>query len=425
MRLLDLLRRATPTASTRPRAASRGCGAELGRAGVGLGLAGEPADPLQPRLGRPRRQAVVGAQDATSGGTRSRASGPGDDVPDFAADKPPDYVPPDGRDGRGRAARRRAVHHEGRRPRLALRARRPGRRPAADPLRAARVAVRATRSTAQQANPARQQFRRPENPYNPTAGEPGADVFPYVITTYRLTEHHTAGGDDPLAALPGRAAAGDVLRGLARARRRARPRARRLGDDRRPRARAIEARVLVTERLAPLRGRRAATRPPGRPALALGPARPHAPATPPTTCSRSRSTRTCTSRRQGVDLRHPPGRRPRGPALRDARRATTGSAPGSTRRSAAMSGRPTVRRARRAADGLLHRHDASASAARRARSPARSGTSCPRTALGFTGESYDNTGGAGRRTPGGTSRSSSRSRADRRATAHGGRPAAG
>jgi formate dehydrogenase major subunit len=45
-----------------------------------------------------------------------------------------------------------------------------------------------------QANPARQQFRRPENPYNPTHGEPAADVFPYVATTYRLTEHHTAGG---------------------------------------------------------------------------------------------------------------------------------------------------------------------------------------------------------------------------------------
>jgi formate dehydrogenase major subunit len=47
---------------------------------------------------------------------------------------------------------------------------------------------------AQQANPTRQQFHRPENPYNPTAGEPGADVFPFVFTTYRLTEHHTAGG---------------------------------------------------------------------------------------------------------------------------------------------------------------------------------------------------------------------------------------
>jgi formate dehydrogenase major subunit len=37
-------------------------------------------------------------------------------------------------------------------------------------------------------------FHRPENPYHPSDGEPGADVFPFVFTTYRLTEHHTAGG---------------------------------------------------------------------------------------------------------------------------------------------------------------------------------------------------------------------------------------
>jgi len=43
-------------------------------------------------------------------------------------------------------------------------------------------------------NPARQVFRRPDNPYHPTAGEPGSEAFPFVMTTYRLTEHHTAGG---------------------------------------------------------------------------------------------------------------------------------------------------------------------------------------------------------------------------------------
>jgi formate dehydrogenase major subunit len=42
----------------------------------------------------------------------------------------------------------------------------------------------------QQENPTRQVFVRPENPYNP----PLSEVFPYVFTTYRLTEHHTAGG---------------------------------------------------------------------------------------------------------------------------------------------------------------------------------------------------------------------------------------
>jgi formate dehydrogenase major subunit len=37
-------------------------------------------------------------------------------------------------------------------------------------------------------------FKRTDNLSNPSDGEPGAEVFPYVFTTYRLTEHHTAGG---------------------------------------------------------------------------------------------------------------------------------------------------------------------------------------------------------------------------------------
>lgn len=47
---------------------------------------------------------------------------------------------------------------------------------------------------AQQRNPARITFPRKDNLSAPSAGEPGADVYPYVFTTYRLTEHHTAGG---------------------------------------------------------------------------------------------------------------------------------------------------------------------------------------------------------------------------------------
>jgi formate dehydrogenase major subunit len=44
------------------------------------------------------------------------------------------------------------------------------------------------------ANPAIELFERPENSSHPSAPAPGWDVFPYVMTTYRLTEHHTAGG---------------------------------------------------------------------------------------------------------------------------------------------------------------------------------------------------------------------------------------
>jgi formate dehydrogenase major subunit len=43
----------------------------------------------------------------------------------------------------------------------------------------------------QQSNPARMEWKRPDNPYHRPFGDPR---FPYAITTYRLTEHHTAGG---------------------------------------------------------------------------------------------------------------------------------------------------------------------------------------------------------------------------------------
>jgi formate dehydrogenase major subunit len=46
----------------------------------------------------------------------------------------------------------------------------------------------------QQSNPVRQVFPRPLNPYNPTDGQAGSDAYPYALTSYRLTEHHTAGG---------------------------------------------------------------------------------------------------------------------------------------------------------------------------------------------------------------------------------------
>jgi formate dehydrogenase major subunit len=42
-----------------------------------------------------------------------------------------------------------------------------------------------------QINPTAQKKERADNPY---AMSPGDKRFPYVLTTYRLTEHHTAGG---------------------------------------------------------------------------------------------------------------------------------------------------------------------------------------------------------------------------------------
>jgi formate dehydrogenase major subunit len=101
-------------------------------------------------------------------------------------------------------------------------------------------------------NPARERYPRPENPYQPSDGEPGADRYPYVMTTYRLTEHHTAGGMSRtvprLAELqpemfcevsPALAAERGLENGAWATIVTART--------------AIEARVLVTERIPPLR----------------------------------------------------------------------------------------------------------------------------------------------------------------------------
>ena len=117
----------------------------------------------------------------------------GYDVPDFGLTKRPDYVPPDDAqaedairgddpfimqaDGRGWLYVPAGLtdgpfptHYE----------------PEETPFENALYA--------QRANPARQRFPRDDNPYNPSGGEAGAEVFPYILSTYRLTEHHTAGG---------------------------------------------------------------------------------------------------------------------------------------------------------------------------------------------------------------------------------------
>jgi formate dehydrogenase major subunit len=48
----------------------------------------------------------------------------------------------------------------------------------------------------QQRNPVRQitSTVHPHDRFEPSGGEPGAEVFPYVCSTYRIAEHHTAGG---------------------------------------------------------------------------------------------------------------------------------------------------------------------------------------------------------------------------------------
>ena len=104
----------------------------------------------------------------------------------------------------------------------------------------------------QQANPTRQVFPRPDNLQNPSPPEAHSQVFPFLFTTYRLTEHHTAGGmsrflpylaelqpeffcevSPELARLRGLEHMGWATIVTART--------------------AIEARVMVTERVTPLR----------------------------------------------------------------------------------------------------------------------------------------------------------------------------
>lgn len=103
----------------------------------------------------------------------------------------------------------------------------------------------------QQSSPTRVVYPRKDNLWAPSAGSPGTDVYPYVFTTYRLTEHHTAGGmsrwlpylselqpeffcevSPELAAERGLTNGGWATLVSARA--------------------AVEARVLVTERMIPL-----------------------------------------------------------------------------------------------------------------------------------------------------------------------------
>jgi formate dehydrogenase major subunit len=175
----------------------------------------------------------------------------GHDVPDFEVGKDPSYRPPEGAagpaglagddpfimqaDGKGWLYAPAGLldgpmptHYE------------PAESPVSNPM------------YRQQANPTREVFPREDNLQNPSGDEPGAELYPYVFTTYRLTEHHTAGGmsrfQPYLAELQPEFFC-EISPELARER----------GLENNGWATiisartAIEARVMVTERVAPLR----------------------------------------------------------------------------------------------------------------------------------------------------------------------------
>ncbi len=174
----------------------------------------------------------------------------GPDVPDFVADRPPSYRPPEGATGVAAisGAAPFIMQADGKAWLFAPAGLVDGPLPAhyepqESPFR--------NLIYGQQHNPVRQLIRDPEDRFQPSGDEPGSAVFPYVTTTYRLTEHHTAGGmsrflpylselqpaffcevSPQLAAERGLQHLGWATIITARA--------------------AIEARVLVTERIRPL-----------------------------------------------------------------------------------------------------------------------------------------------------------------------------
>lgn len=117
----------------------------------------------------------------------------GHDVPDFEVTKPPSYKPPKGASGPDGLAGDDpfVMQSDGKAWLFAPAGIKDGPlpthyEPQESPVR--------NLLYKQQANPTRQVFKRKDNLSNPSGGSRGSEVFPYAFTTYRLTEHHTAGG---------------------------------------------------------------------------------------------------------------------------------------------------------------------------------------------------------------------------------------
>ncbi|HEV8116000.1 MAG TPA: molybdopterin dinucleotide binding domain-containing protein, partial [Acidimicrobiales bacterium] len=175
----------------------------------------------------------------------------GKDVPDFQVDKPPSYRPPPGATGPDALAGDDPFIMQG-----------DGKGwlfvptglidgPLPTHYEAAESPVR-NPLYGQQSNPTRMVYERADNPRHPSPSEGDASVFPFVFTTSRLTEHHTAGAmSRNLGYLSELQPAMFVEVSPALARERGLDH---LGWATIVTARsAIEARVLVTERLRPLR----------------------------------------------------------------------------------------------------------------------------------------------------------------------------
>jgi len=112
------------------------------------------------------------------------------DTPDFTESKPPDYRPPKSAEGDDALAGDQPfiMHPDGLGWIWVSSGLKDGPLPTHyEPLESP---LRNSVYPSQQVNPAAKTKERPDNAY----AESGSRKFPYVLTTYRLTEHHTAGG---------------------------------------------------------------------------------------------------------------------------------------------------------------------------------------------------------------------------------------
>ncbi|QBI55202.1 formate dehydrogenase [Streptomonospora litoralis] len=117
----------------------------------------------------------------------------GHDIPDFEADKRPDYEPPEGARGVQALNGRDAfiMQGDGKGWLYAPAGLTDGPMPTHyEP----QDSPFANLLYGQSRNPTRLVYPHPDNRYHPDPGTPEAEVFPFVVTTYRLTEHFTAGG---------------------------------------------------------------------------------------------------------------------------------------------------------------------------------------------------------------------------------------
>ena len=226
-------------------------GAGRGGAGVGLGLADEPPDPLQPRLRRPAGPTLERAQEVRLVGRGARRSGSARTSPTSRSTATRRSAPT--RTSAGPAAIAGddpfIMQADGKGWLFAPKGMVDGPLPTHYEAQESPVT---NALYAQQSNPSRLIFPRKDNLWSPSGDGPGHGRLPLRLHDVPADRAPHGGRDEPLAALPVRAPAGDVLRGLPGARRANAASSTADWATLVSARSAIEARVLVTDRMTPL-----------------------------------------------------------------------------------------------------------------------------------------------------------------------------